>query len=212
MEDINKIIGQNLLKLRKNAKLTQMEFAEKFNYSDKSISKWEAGESLPNVEVLSEVAKFYGVTLDDLTKVENILEEKQPVKAKRQKMFSTKLIVTLLSCCAVWLIATAIFVTIKLTLDINYGMCFMWAVPMTCIMLIIFNSVWGRYRYLFPTLSVLLWSLCVSLHIQLYLCTPENIWPVYFIGIPLQIGIILWGALVKKKPLNKNNEKKEEQK
>jgi len=52
IKDFNKIIGHNLLKLRKNMKLTQMEVAEKFNYSDKSISKWEKGESLPSVDVL----------------------------------------------------------------------------------------------------------------------------------------------------------------
>lgn len=66
MDDINKIIGKNLLKLRKSAKLTQMELAEKFNYSDKSISKWENGESLPSVEILHELSTFYGTTLNDL--------------------------------------------------------------------------------------------------------------------------------------------------
>ena len=70
MDDINKIIGKNLLILRKNAKLTQMELAERFNYSDKTISKWESGESLPSIEILYELAKFYNTTLDALT-VEN---------------------------------------------------------------------------------------------------------------------------------------------
>ncbi len=218
MEEINKIIGKNLLKLRKNAKLTQMEFAEKFNYSDKSISKWESGESLPNIEVLSQVAAFYNVTLDSLTKVEDILEHKDEVKPKKQKMFSTKLIITLLSCCAVWMIATILFAIFKITLDINIAMCFLWAVPATCIVLIVFNSIWGRFRYLFPILTVMLWSLLACLHVQILLCTPENIWPTYFVGIPFQVGIILWGALVKKKP-NKikqpkrktENKEKEEQ-
>ena len=67
-KDFNAIVGKNLLKLRKDKKLTQMEVAEKFNYSDKSISKWEKGESMPSVEVLCELANFYGVSLDDLTK------------------------------------------------------------------------------------------------------------------------------------------------
>ena len=64
MDDINLIIGKNLLELRKQAKLTQMELAEKFNYSDKSISKWEAGDSMPSIEILNNLAKFYNVTLD----------------------------------------------------------------------------------------------------------------------------------------------------
>jgi len=71
MEEINVIIGKNLSTLRKQAKLTQMELAEKFNYSDKSISKWEAGDSMPSIEILSELAKFYGVTLDYLVTAEH---------------------------------------------------------------------------------------------------------------------------------------------
>jgi len=213
MEEINKIIGKNLLILRKNAKLTQAEFAEKFNYSDKSISKWEAGESLPNIEVLHEVATFYGVTLDSLTKPENILGEKtKPTKPKKQRMFPAHLIITLLSCCAVWIAATSLFVTLKIVNNINYPIIFLWSIPATCIVLVVFNSIWGRFRYLFPILTVMLWSLLACTHIQVLLCTPENIWPVYFLGIPLQVGIILWGALVKKKPIDKiKDTKKEEQ-
>ena len=128
MEEISKIIGKNLLILRKNAKLTQAEFAEKFNYSDKSISKWEAGESLPNIEVLHEVASFYGVTLDSLTKEENVLEKKTKAKQKKQRMFPAKLIITLLSCCAVWIVATSLFVTFKIihSLEVYFGITSDW--------------------------------------------------------------------------------------
>ena len=131
-------------------------------------------------------------------------------------MFPTHLIITLLSCCGVWILATALFSTLKITTDINYPVIFMWAVPLTCLVLVVFNSIWGKFKYLFPILTVMLWTLEVCLHIQIYLTTPENIWPIYFIGIPLQIGIILWGALIKKKPTKKkekteeNNEKKAE--
>ncbi len=203
-KDMNIIIGNNLLKLRKNMKLTQMEVAEKFNYSDKSISKWEKGESLPNVEVLCELANFYGISLDDLTKenqnIENI-EQKKETKQKRNKaprMFSTKLMIALLSVGAVWLCATILFVVLKLVVNINYFMAFMWAGVASLIVLIVFNAIWGRMRYLFPVLSLLLWLLLASLQLQIYLPLQFNIWPIYFLGIPLQILIILWGALIKK--------------
>ena len=114
MENINKIIGKNLLNLRKQHKLTQMELAEKFNYSDKSISKWEAGDSMPSIEILNELAKFYGVTLDYLVTEEHnkILENKQQekVKVKKPKRYPYQPVVTLLSICAVWIIATTLFV------------------------------------------------------------------------------------------------------
>jgi transcriptional regulator with XRE-family HTH domain len=52
MRDVRQIIADNLIELRKVNKLTQLELAEKLNYSDKAISKWERGESLPDVEIL----------------------------------------------------------------------------------------------------------------------------------------------------------------
>lgn len=206
-KDINKIIGKNLLTLRKNKKLTQMELAEKFNYSDKSISKWETGDSLPSIEVLYELAEFYNVKLDDLTNENEILIEVDPKtstnKKKKEKtstprMFSTKLMITLLSIGAVWLCATILFVLLKIFANVNYFMTFMWAGVISLIVIIIFNSIWGRMKYLFPTLSILLWLILASLQLQIYLPTSYNIWPVYFLGIPLQILIILWGALIKK--------------
>ena len=203
-KDFNTIIGKNLLKLRKNKKLTQLEVAEKFNYSDKSISKWEKGESLPNVEVLCELAEFYGVTLDDLTAENEILPNvnvKNATKKKKEKiprMFSTTLMVTLLSVGAVWLCATILFVLLKIFVGINYYMTFMWAGVASFIVLIVFNAIWGKMRYLFPILTCLLWLLLASLQIQILLPTGVNIWPIYVLGIPLQILIILWGALIKK--------------
>lgn len=204
-KDFNAIIGKNLLKLRKDKKLTQLEVAERFNYSDKSISKWEKGESLPSVDILCELASFYGVTLDDLTREnEDILANIQPSKPKKEKKekipraFSTHLMITLLSVGAVWLFATILFVALKLFVGINYFMCFMWAGVGSTIVLIVFNAIWGRMRYLFPILTILLWLTLASLQVEIFLAIRINIWPVYVLGIPLQILIILWGALIKK--------------
>ena len=45
MDTLEEIVAYNLTELRKNARLTQAELAEKINYSDKSVSKWERGVS-----------------------------------------------------------------------------------------------------------------------------------------------------------------------
>lgn len=215
IKDISAIIGANLLKLRKNKKLTQLEIAEKFNYSDKSISKWEKGESLPSIEVLYQLAQFYGVTLNDLTNENENLEiidnkkEEKKIKTSTPRMFSTKLMITLLCVGVVWLLATVLFVVLKLCLTTNFFMTFMWAGVISCIVLIIFNSIWGEMKYLFIILTVLLWLLLASLHIEILLYVEFNIWPIYFLGIPLQILIILWGALIKK-PIGYYKKKKAE--
>ena len=66
MEDLGQIISTNLIFLRKNAGLTQLEFGEKFNYTDKTVSRWENGSIIPSVEILKQIADFYGVSLDYL--------------------------------------------------------------------------------------------------------------------------------------------------
>ncbi len=207
MDDINKIIGKNLLILRKNAKLTQMELADRFNYSDKTISKWESGESLPNIEILYELAQFYGTTLDALTQENDIVETTNNSKQK-DKMFPTKLIITLLAVSAIWLLATVLFVTFKIVYAKNFPLLFLWAVPISCIVLIIFNSIWGKYYYLFAILSVLIWSTLACVHLQLI---QYNIWIIYILGIPLQVAIILWAALIKKPRNSKKKKRKFDQ-
>ena len=65
-EQLKNRIAKNLTFYRENAGQTQLELAEKLNYSDKSISKWERGEGIPGVFVLTQIAQLYGVTVNDL--------------------------------------------------------------------------------------------------------------------------------------------------
>ena len=60
-EQIKENIAKNLIKYRKAHNLTQIQLAEKLNYSDKSISKWERQESIPDLVILSNIAKLYGI-------------------------------------------------------------------------------------------------------------------------------------------------------
>ena len=83
-EDIKLIIANNIAKFRKEAKLTQAELAEKLNYSDKAISKWERGESLPDVIILNQIAQVFGITLDSLV-------SNKPEKKKRAKKIFKKI-------------------------------------------------------------------------------------------------------------------------
>ena len=200
MEDINKIIGKNLLALRKRAKLTQAELADIFNYSDKSVSKWETGESLPSIDVICDLAKFYEVSLDDLTSETDILLSKKQNESEEKHSAPAKFIISLLSVSAVWLAMTVLFVCLKIFAGMNYFMCFLWAVPLSCIVFVVFNAIWGKSKYLFYILTILIWSSLVSFHLQVIVSANLNIWPIYIIGAPLQVAVILWAALVKKRP------------
>ena len=93
MKDVRQIIAENLIELRKVNKLTQLELAEKLNYSDKAISKWERGESLPDVEILCQIAELYGVSLDYLVTKDHE-EETIEYKISKERANVSKTIIT----------------------------------------------------------------------------------------------------------------------
>ena len=190
---MKKIIGKNILILRKSKKLTQGELAQELNYSDKAISKWETGESLPDVETLYGIAKYFGVTMDSL--ISEDLEENMSSHLIPKENISNKLIIALLSVISVWLIATSLYVYTTSILQLaNTWKIFIYAVPISCIVLLVFNKIWGKKLYGFIISSVLVWCtlLCIYLHFIQY-----NSWLIFIIGAPMQIAIILWSQLKK---------------
>ena len=64
MDENKRIVADNITALRTAKKLTQSQLAEMLNYSDKSVSKWERGDSVPDVFVLKKIADIFGVTVD----------------------------------------------------------------------------------------------------------------------------------------------------
>ena len=109
MNDLKRIIANNITNLRKSKNLTQLEFAKELNYSDKAISKWERAESIPDVVVLKQIADFFGVTIDYLLN-EHLENEKLIVIENKIKSSSlNKVSLSLLSACHIWMISTIVF-------------------------------------------------------------------------------------------------------
>ena len=81
-KDIKKIIANNICELRKTNKLTQVELAEKLNYSDKAVSRWERGDTLPDIDILLKICDLFNVSFDYLISTEDKREkEKQYTKS-----------------------------------------------------------------------------------------------------------------------------------
>lgn len=184
MENLNEIIGKKLLYLRKRNKLTQAELAEKLCYSDKAISKWEKGESLPSVEVFYKISKLYGVSLDYIIGDEVVTP--QPIKNDDKKRIYIS--ITNLTIVGIWFVALLLFVIFDIFTHTSQWMLFGWAVPATCVVAIIFDCIWHKRKGLFLLLSLLVWSflLCFTFQFMSF-----NIWKILLIGIPLQIAIII---------------------
>lgn len=199
MENIKQIVAKNIADLRRASGLTQMEFAEKLNYSDKAVSKWERGDSLPDVAVLKQIADLFQVTLDYLVTEDHSSSLQERAHYQGRELRNRK-IITGISILLVWLAATIAFVIIDIVLgsSARNWIAFLYGVPASMIICLIFNSLWFNPRRNFIFVSVLMWSILVTIHISLLLLG-FNIWIIYILGIPGQAIILLWSGLKLKK-------------
>ena len=195
MKELREIIGENLTELRKQKGYTQISLAEKLNYSDKAISKWENGSSLPPIDILLELANLYGVTLDYLVK-DSSQKDKKLLKNDNVKR-RNHILITLLSSVLVWIIATAVYVFSYIpTKEVSLWTIFLWAVPINAIVLIVFNGIWGKRKYLLPAVMLIVWPLLAAIHLQVLVLYPDiNLWMIYLLGIPLTVATFLWCKL-----------------
>lgn len=197
MKELKDIIATNLTDLRKANKLTQLELAEKLNYSDKAISKWERGESFPDILILKQLADMYGVNIDYIT-TEHSEEDKVKYKKVKPEL-NNQLIITLLAILSVWLLATILYINFKIVFDRYYWMIWIWSLPVCSIILVVFSSIWGKKSFILTSVSLLIWTLILSAYLQFI---HYNIWTLFLLGIPAQLAVALSAKIKRKKDTN----------
>lgn len=193
MDDIKQTIAKNICELRKKNKLTQLELAEKLNYSDKAISRWERGDSLPDIDILCKICDLFNVPFEYLISKE---AEHQKQKFASKAQVGNRLTISLLAITVVWLIATFIYVYSGIIADNKAWQIFVWAIPITALVGQICNSFWGKKKYSVIIVSVLNWSLLAAIYIQFL---QYNIWLIFLLGVPIEILIVLWSRLKPRK-------------
>lgn len=207
-EKLKKQIGANIASYRKRMRLTQVHLAQKLNYSDKAVSKWERGESVPDVQTLVQLAELFEVSVNDLLVDPNKLPE-NPGRVeqvmgraveKTLKRKADKRIILMLSSLLVWFVALLLFVVLS-SLDFSKSwLAFIYAVPVNAIVLLSLRSAWRDFRWNQILISVIVWGALVSLYITLYLFLHVNIWKLFLLGIPGQTAVLLWFRLYRKVP------------
>ena len=196
MENINEIngkIAKNLTYYRKAAGLTQAELAEKINYSDKSVSKWEQGNGVPDVYILLQLADLYHVTLNDL--VGETKTKGEICQTQKKRIAGIHLLIMLLSSGIVWLVATCFFVLMQLLQPVGaWWITFVYAVMANAIVLIVYAGIW-KYRLLnFFSVSVLIWTTITSIYLTVtaLIGKYDALWLLFLLGVPLQVLETLW--------------------
>lgn len=186
MDELEAIVSSNLTALRKRRGWTQAELAEKIHYSDKSVSKWERGEALPDLKVLKTLSELYGVTVDCFL-TEGAAEDPAPYMAPASKL-RYQIWVTLLAVCIVWLAATAFFSYSLLNAGKGLWTAFIWAIPASAVVVAVFDRRYFRGKLSFPVASIFLWGVITAIFLQ---WLDYHMWALFIIGAPAQIGLVL---------------------
>ena len=193
-------LKDNLIRLRREKKLTQAEVGEKLNYSDKTISKWERGDGVPDLSALMDLSALYGVTLDNLVG--------KPETKKEKGIFNTatRTVVLLTITCIVWISAIVVFMLLLLLLpefDGNY-LSFVFALPVTFAILGAAFSSWHLPYWAIGCFSLTVWGICLVLHLTWF---PERANLIYSAGGIVQLAIIIavGFVLIKRRVKNHDN-------
>lgn len=197
MKDIKTIVAANISELRQLHNMTQLELAEKLNYSDKTISKWERAESTPDISVLIEIAKLFGVTLDYLVTEEH--EVKAPTAEEDAPGFNRRAVAYVAECGA-WIIALLAFIfTTLITEGTTFQfLYFVYALPAVFIVKLVLNSLWFNRRHNYYIISLLMWATLGAIHIT-FLYFGTNVALIYLAGVAGQIAIVISSFISKPK-------------
>lgn len=193
MEDIKSVIAKNIYTLRTANKMTQLEMAERLNYSDKAVSKWERAEGLPDVVVIKQIADMFGVTVDYLMSTEEeraakgLVQEKQITEQGPRKYTPAHRLITVISLIGIWTISLGLFF-IFWTQELLVWQVFIYTLPVFFITWLVFNSTWGNRRNNLYIVSALVWSILLVLYVALL---KYNVWMIFLLGIPAQIIVYL---------------------
>ncbi len=193
--DLKQNIARNIAALRRAYNMTQAELAEKLSYSDKSISKWERGDGLPDVFVLTKIASLFGVTVNDLLARETP-EPQTPAPVQKSILRSRHSLITALSVGLVWFVAALVFFFIKVFVPESpwAWMVFVYALPAASTVLVVFMHLWWKIIPQCLSVSLLVWSIAVCVHLTAVLPGVRNVTMIYVAAGVFQVLVILWYA------------------
>lgn len=199
-EKLKNLIGKNIAAYRKRMGLTQAGLAQRLNYSDKAVSKWERGDSMPDVQTLVLLAEQFEITVNELVADPNALPEQTGavqqamgrVVEKTMKRKANKRIILGLSSLLVWFVALFLYVVLSSIGIPNSWLAFFYAVPADAIVALSLRSAWHDFRWNRALISTMMWGVLLSLYMTLLILAGVSVWRIFLLGIPGQLAILLW--------------------
>ena len=187
------ILAGNLARLRREKGYTQAELGEKINYSDKSVSKWERGEGVPDLQVMIALSDLYGVSIDEMTGRKRT-EEGNGGSSGTKATDRTFLMIVTQS--VIWLLTIVLFSAFLLfAKDMpKKWLVFIYAVPVACLCTGVYFTAWKLYAWAYGAFSCVMWLTCVAVQLTIGADFAPMI---YILGAILQlISVIVIGILM----------------
>ena len=176
-------IGKQIKALRQRRGITQEAMAQHLNITPQAISKWERADAVPDAFVLKKIAAVFNVTVDYLLN-EHSPDEKIVVEKPRTY---SRTVISVITMIGIWTLALVAFVVTWLC-RVPTPLIFAYTIPVSLIVLLVLNSVWGIGKLNMFIISGIVWGLITCVYLTFY---QENWWQLFIIGFPAQIIIIL---------------------
>ena len=182
--ELKEIVAKNISALRTQNKMTQLDLGNALSYSDKAVSKWERGESIPDAYVLLKMSEIFGCTVDYLLKAHGEGE-----KLPKTKFKVNHINIALITLLGVWTVISLVFIIMHLS-GFTYPLMFQYAWVVSMIILTVFNGLWGKRLYGLIIISLLVWSILMTVYF-IFLWLGSNYWQLTLLGIPCQLIVLL---------------------
>ena len=188
MNDIKAVFAKNLSELRQAAGMTQLELGDALHYSDKTVSKWERGESIPDAGMLKQIGDVFGVSVDYLLEEEHGATAK-PAEAPSETpedIYRNHRTIRYIVIAGIWLLSAAILVLCWVFTQHIYWLIPVWTLPVSFLVSIVFTSLWSRHKgrnnYIFISLFIL--SILTAVYLT---ALPRNLWMLFLLMVPVEI-------------------------
>ena len=203
LSELKLVTAGNLIKLRTGRGLTQAELGAMLNYSDKTISKWERGEAIPDAYVLTQLAEIFGVTVDSLLSPPE--KWRPPVPEEKQEHSYSSGVITAIAVIGVWTLALTAFVALWLAHIICWQI-FVVSLPVSLLTYLVLICNFGMTRHLKGVVAAFVLSLFVMIYLLFH---QENPWQIFLICALAEVLVFL-SCNIKKRPKFLQKKKKPE--
>ncbi|MGN0627317.1 MAG: helix-turn-helix domain-containing protein [Oscillospiraceae bacterium] len=183
LEDLKVITASNIINLRTKAGMTQAELGELLSYSDKSISKWERAEAIPDAFVLKSMSEIFGVSVDYILSAH---DKWQPEPEKAEAGYSSN-VITMISIVGIFTLALLAFI-VTWILESPKWIIFIWMIPVLLVTHLVLNSVFKKGKNNFYIVAALVASVIAVVYLTFI---SQNWWPLFILIVPAEVIVFL---------------------